>query len=544
MRNLMAGLLVIALLAGAACTKVETTATGAGNPWTEHGHLRFASLGNPDSLNVELGNTQLDVDLSMFWAGYLFNWSDKDEFVPELATEVPTLENGGISKDEQTITYKLRRGVKWQDGAPFNADDVIFSWHAIMNPKNNLSSRVGYDVISTIDKVDNFTVRVHLKRRWSPFVNSFFTMSGTAYPLLPAHILAKYPDINRVPYNDKPIGTGPFKIVEWKRGSYVHFEANPGYWRGPPKLKRVDYLVIPDENTIATQLKTHEIDLFYDASTGIYPQVRNIPGTRVYQTPFTQYSQIMFNVARPILRDKLVRQALAYGTNREAIIKDLAHGVPIKGDTDQPPFSWAYNPKVRAYPFDPVKARAMLEADGWKLGADGVRRKNGRRLRLEAANVAGSASGEALSVYLQATWHDIGVDLVLKNYSSALFFANSAAGGIVQTGKFDIAYLSWVNGIDPDDSTEFMCDQFPPNGQNTYRYCNHELDRQEQIALTHADRATRKKAYDAIQAILAEDVPLIIEYYARRTDVANTDLKNYKPAHVATMFWNTWELDI
>lgn len=528
--------------ASAGCSRVGGAANDTGrHAWTAPGHLRIASLGDPNALNPLLANSQIDVDISMFWAGYLFNWSDHDTLVPELATTVPTVAGGGISRDERTITYTLRRGVKWHDGAAFTADDVIFTWHAIMNPKTSVGSRVGYDLIASIDRVDEYTVRVHLKRPWAPFVNTFLTMSGTPYAVLPKHVLARYPDLNRVPYNDRPLGTGPFKIVEWKRGTGVRFAANPAYWRGPPKLARVDFLSIPSDNTLITQLKTHEIDMYYNAPTAIYAQLQDIPGTHLYLTPFTQYNQVGFNTSRPALRDRRVRQALVYAIDRGRLIRDVGHSVPIPGDTDQPPFFWAHNARVHQYPYDPARARVLLEAAGWKPGPDGIRMKAGARLQLEIATVTGSATGGAIAVLVQSQWRDIGVDLVIKTYPASLFLGNYGEGGIVQTGKFDVALQSWVGGIDPDDSTVFMCDQIPPGGQNVYRYCNPRLDGAEKDALGHADRAARKTAYDAIQAMLAEDVPMIVLWYARRIEVVNTDLKNYKPAHAVTMFWNTYE---
>jgi peptide/nickel transport system substrate-binding protein len=528
----------------AGCTQSGGTASGERHPWTQPGVLRFANLGEPDSLNPLIGTYQVDVDLSMFWAGYLFNYSDRNELVPELATQVPTLGNGGIAKNGLTITYHLRRGVQWQDAVPFSADDLVFTWRAVMNPNNNVQTRTGYDLIASIDEPDKYTAVVHLKRPFAPFVNMFFTMAATPYPILPKHLLAQYSDLNRLPYNSKPIGTGPFIVQEWHRGETLRMVANPHYWRGAPKLREVRYRAIPDENTLTTSMQSHEIDLWYNASSTNYPVASKIAATHPSLTPFTQYSRIGFNVQRPALSDIAVRRALAYATDRNHLIETITYGVNLLGEGDQPSFSWAHDPNLKPIPFDPVRARATLDAAGWKPGPDGIRAKNGQRLHLVFATTSGNAVGNRMAVLLQAAWRDIGIDLEVKSYASALMFANYQAGGILQGGKFDVEISSWVNGVDPDDSTNFTCDQIPPNGQNSYRFCSRDLDAQEQIALTSFEQEVRKKAYWRIQEILVDQLPMVTMWFQRRFDVVSDDLKHYKPASTVTTFWNTWEYSI
>jgi peptide/nickel transport system substrate-binding protein len=539
-------LMLAAAALSAGCTKVGTsTGTGIhGNSWTEHGVLRWAGVSEPDNMNPLLGEQQIEVDLSMFWAGYLFNWDDRNEFVPELATDVPTTANGGISQDGLSFTYHLRKGVKWQDGAPFSADDVIFTWQAVMNPRNNVQTRTGYDLITAIDKKDDYTIVVHLKKRWAPFVNTFFTMSSTPYPILPKHLLGQYPDINHVGYNIKPVGTGPFIIQEYQKGTIIRMVANPNYWRGAPKLKEVDYEIIPDETTILTQLRSHEIDMEYIAPASQTPSFKELTGYHIYLTPFTQYREIGFNLTNPILSDVRVRQALAFAIDQQELIDTVSHGVNMKGDTDQPPFLWAHNSDVKQYPHDPAQAGQLLDAAGWKLGSDGYRYKNGQKLELGMSGATGSAETRNVETIVQREWQLVGVQGDIKNYITPLFFASMQAGGILQNAKYDTAFYSWINGIDPDDSTLFMCDQMPPNGQNSYRFCNHDLDAAEQIAMREYDQDKRKAAYDSVQSILADQAPLVIIWYVRRQDIVNSDLRNYKPAHAVTTFWNTWEWEL
>jgi peptide/nickel transport system substrate-binding protein len=544
-RRVAAGLsALIAAAFFAGCTRVGTSNVASGHAWTHHGLLRIVNIAEPDSLNPLVGNFQIDSDLAQLWGGYFFNYNDRNELVPELVTTVPTLANGGISRDNRTVTYHLRKGVLWQDGLPFGADDVIFSWHAVMNKRNNVPSTVGYELIDSIERKDAWTIAVHLKKAYAPFITTFFGPCSNPYVVLPAHLLAKFADLNRVPFNSQPVGTGPFVVERWQRGSKIVFRANPHYWRGPPKLNEIWYTPIPDENTVISLLASHEADLDFNAANVNYKQLSGIDGTRVTLTPFTQFAQLVLNLRSPQLSDVRVRQALWLALDVKALLRDVTHGVNIPGYTDQPAFSWAYNPNVAHYDYDPAKARGLLDAAGWKAGPDGIRLKDGKRLQLTLAGVQGSANGNAAAVIVQRNWHDVGVESLVKNYVSSLFFASYGAGGIIQSGKFDVAFDSWLNGVDPDDSTLWMCNQFPPNGENVYHFCDSRVDAAERVALGTNDRAVRKRAYDTIQAILAERVPVIIAWYSRRLAVANSDLKNYRPAHAVTSFWNCYEWNI
>lgn len=534
----------LCILAVAACTRAAQPSLGHGNPWTIHGVLRIAARQTPDNLNPLLGTQTVDVDLSMFWAGYLFNSNDRGELVPELASRVPTLENGDISRDGLRITYHLRRGVKWQDGAPFDADDVIYTWRQMLNPANLVVSRVGYDVISRIDRLNSYTIKIHLKRRFSPFVATFFTQANHSNCVLPRHLLARYPNINRVAFNSLPVGTGPFRMVSYEKGTGITFVANDSYWRGPPRLRKVVFRIIESDNTMLTLLQTHEIDFYYRAAESQAPSLADIPGTRVVITPFTRFADLGFNGANPALADVRVRRALAYGLDRDALVKKVTHGVAMRGDSDQPSFFWAYDPNIVRYSYDPKRAAALLEVAGWRADSGGVRMKNGRPLRLNLVSFTGSATANDAEVFVQEAWRRLGVDVSIKNFSSGQLYATLGAGGIEQSGKFDIAFENWANGIDPDDSILVRCDMAPPAGWNIYHFCSRELDEAETRAMESYDRPSRKAAYARVQRILTSQLPFLVLWYQRQLDVINTDFKNYKPAHASTPFWNTWEWSI
>jgi peptide/nickel transport system substrate-binding protein len=538
--------LVLGLLASATgCTRSGTPGPGSHNPWTVPGVLRIAGRQDPDNLNTLLGTQTVDTDLSMFWAAYLFHLNDRNELVPELATRVPTLGNGDIARDGLAITYHLRRGVTWQDGAPFGADDLIYTWHQMLNPRNAVVTRLGYDVISRIDRRGPYTVVVHLRYRYAPFVAGFFTMANHPDCILPEHVLAKYPDLNRIAYNELPIGTGPFRVARYERGSEIEFVANPHYWRGPPRLKEIDWHIIASDNTMLAMLQSHELDFFYRAPETMAESLRGIPGTRIVLSPFTRYADLGFNASVPALSDVRVRQALAYATDRRTLIEKVTHGITIPGDTDQPPFFWAYDSRARHYVYDPGRADALLDAAGWRRRqAGGIRERNGIPLALTLVSFTGSATATAAEALIQAQWRQAGVDVSIKNYPSGQLYATKSAGGIEQSGKFDVIFENWANGSDPDDSILILCSMAPPAGWNVYHFCSPALDAAERSALTSYDPATRRAAYARVQDIMAEGLPFLILWYQRELDVVNTDLKNYRPAHAVTPFWNAWEWSI
>ncbi|HZV78458.1 MAG TPA: peptide ABC transporter substrate-binding protein [Candidatus Binatus sp.] len=529
----------------AACSKISTQVikngqTGSG---TIPGTLRYADIEEPTSLNPLLRLDAVSTDQDMFVFGFFFNLDDKEHWVPELATEVPTYQNGGISKDGLTITYHLRHGVKWQDGQPFTAHDCVFTEHAIMNPANDVVSRSGWDQIASVAAPDPYTFVIHLKRIYAPAIASYFAVSGE-YPVLPAHLLEKYPDMNHVPFNTHPIGTGPFKFVKWIHGDHIEWVANPDYWRGPPKLKRIIYHIIPNDQTILTQLQTHELDAWFRAPSSLISEFKDLHGFRVELTPTNAFAHIDFSFKNPIFDDVRVRQAINYAIDKKLLIHNVTHDVDVPGYSDQPSFSWAYDPDVEHYDFDPAKAAELLDEAGWKLGPGGVRVKDGQRLAFNLSTVAGGTTGVLAETYVQQMLKKAGIDAGVKNYPTALFFADYQQGGILQTGKYDMAFFSWVAGVDPDDKSLYACASIPPNGQNDMYWCDPKIDATENLALSTYDQNVRKKYYLAIQKMLTTDSPTIFTWYVRSISVTSLNFQNFKPAPAVTSNWNTWEWEM
>jgi peptide/nickel transport system substrate-binding protein len=491
--------------------------------------LRYATAEDITGLNPHIAQQTVVNYLSALTMAYLVKTGPHNEAVPELVTEVPSQKNGGISADGKTLTYHLRRGVKWSDGQPFDADDVVFSTRVVLNPLNNEVGRDGWDLIEKIDEPDKYTVVYHLKRPYVPAIYTFFSTAGANPCVLPKHLLADLPDINTAPYNALPVGIGPFKYKFWKRADSIELEPNPLYFRGLPKLQRIVFKIVPDRNTVVTQLRTHEIDLWLPVASRYYDDLKTVPGIALLRQPSYYFGHIDFNTERPALRDPRVRRALLLATDRRTMRDKIGRGIGILQDGVVSPMNPAHNPSLGFTAYDPKGAASLLDSAGWKPGPDGVRVKGGARLALEFATSTGTPDVDAANELIRTWWKAIGVELTFKHYPAPLMFAPYAQGGIVYGGRFDLISFRW--GGDPlgDLSNLYECTQRPPNGQNDPRYCNKEADAlMERFKATYDDDARRPIGYK-IQAIIARDVPVFVTTIAEDIFAYNADLRGFHP---------------
>lgn len=532
----VAALLVMVSLSNQGCSK-----SGPAPSVGRNGILRVGLYAEPNSLNPLLATNTAEDFLSSLAFDSLVTVDANGSDVPDLAAQVPTVQDGGISKDGRTIIYRLRRNVKWQDGAPFSSADVKFSWQAVMNPENNVVERIGYDDVRSVDTPDAYTVVFHLKQPFAPFVDTVFGESDDPFRLIPKHLLAKYPNINQVPFNQLPIGTGPFKVSRWIHGDRIEYAANPFYFRGAPKLHGITVFIVPDANTMESEMRAHDIDLAPDLATANLAHLRSnpAPGVTTLLPKSPTYTSIQFNLKHPPLDDVRVRRALAYAIDEKRIVQTLLFGTAVPAAADLSDFYWAYNPNVTRYPHDPAKARDLLTAAGWTPGAGGIRTKDGQKLSLQLVYGQGNATAREMGVQIQSDLRAVGVDVEQKSYTYTILYATKAMGGILKIGKFDLAEYPWVAGADPDDSSAWMCSMTPPTGNNITSYCNPKLDAAERDALTHFDRARRKKDYALTQAMLASDAPAAFQYYQRQRFAVSTSLKNFTPNGISAG-WNAY----
>jgi peptide/nickel transport system substrate-binding protein len=542
-RLLAAAALVVAFTA---CTRSadQSSDTSGRHSWTIPNVLRVAVQADVKNLNPLLGSSTTDGFIDRLMFEPLLSADEKGHPVPMLATAVPTLENGGISKDGLTITYKLRSDAKWSDGVPVTSKDVKWSWQALMNPRNDVVSRHGYDYVASLDTPDDQTVIVHLKKRFAPFVNTFFAESDQPYSVAPEHVLSKYSDINQIPFNAEPnVSDGPFRFAEWSRGDHITVVRNDAFFMGKPGLDRVEIKIIPDENTSINELRTHAIDYIFQASIHTYQALRDMPDTKIVWNDVNGYEGMDVNTSRPYLSDPKVRLALAYAIDKRELVDTLTFGQEKVASEDIPDWMWAFNPGVHPYPHDPAKARELLEDDGWTAGPDGIMHKDGQPLILVLVSNNSNVTRRTAALQIQAMLRQAGIQAEIKFYPGDVLFAPAGAGGVLQLGKYDISLTGWYAGLDPDDSAVFMCENVPPGGYNYSRFCNPEMQAAQQAALTHYDRATREAAYYKIQELLARDNPTIFFWWERQMEPISVDFKGFAPNPVIES-WNAWQWNI
>ncbi|MBC5824021.1 MAG: peptide ABC transporter substrate-binding protein [Candidatus Eremiobacteraeota bacterium] len=537
---------LIAALSGCAKISTDGTAPPRGqNQWTVPGVLRVGSFEDLDNLNplVSLQSFVGDVE-EMIFSG-LVQYDDHGSLVPDAAVAIPTRANGGISADGRTIIYHLRRNIYFSDGSPLTSADVEFTWSQIMNPRNNTPNRVPADEVLSMDTPDERTVVVHLRSPSAPFVGLFLHNGGTPNgAILPKHLLDRYGDLNRIPYNTHPIGSGPFVVTSWEPGSLLLLRANPRYWRGPPRLKEIDYRIIPNQNTLLTAVRSHEVDLYYSAPESQYATLVATHGYRVTKSPGQFLEHVRFNCARPLLRDVRVRRAIAYAIDWQRLVRDVYQNLDVAAMADQRPGSWANDPAVAPYPHDLARAQSLLSSAGWHRGSRGTLEKDGQPLRLTIISVAGATTREKAEQVMQQDLRAAGIDLEIRNYPANEVFATYAGNGILTRGRFDLALVALNVEPDPDDTINFGPDQLPPKGQNRSFYVDPEIGRWQAAARTAYERGERRKYYWMIQQRIHDALPIHGIVWTSTIDAVNADLKNFRPGAPVSDFWNAYAWSI
>ena len=459
-----------------------------------------------DTLNPLYTNMWFSTITHQIWNCWAWAFDEVNNPLPVLVKEMPSTANGGISADGKVITLKLRNDLKWSDGTPLTAEDFIFTYEMTMNAANTVSTQHPYDKIEKIEAPDAQTVVTTFKDPYAPWTGTLW------HGILPKHVLKPAFDqagnINEAAWNHAPtVGCGPFVFEEWESGSFARFVANENYWLGKPKIDEIFIRFVPDDASQIAALQAGEGDL---GTFIAYPDIPTLEqaGIQVIKA-FSGYNEGWYinlgEKGHVALKDVKVRQALAYAFDRFSLNEDLLLGLTVQASTD-----WditPYNdPTIAPYPFDPEKAKQLLDEAGWKdTNGDGVRDKDGVELVLKYGTTTREIRKDTQAV-AQQQLAEVGIKVELLNYDSDLYFSSYDQGGPAARGDLDIFEYSTTPQFPDPDTADWLCNNIPsdenPSGTNWSALCDQELNDLFELQATQVDFKERQQTFFKITRMI------------------------------------------
>lgn len=430
---------------------------------------------------------------------------DKDlNMVPDLASSY------FISQDGLTYTFNLRRGVKWHDGADFTADDVVFTFNAILDPRTNTVRRSSYIINGKpirVKKRDEHTVIVTLPEPFSPFLVSM------GVGLLPEHILNDK-DINTATFNRAPVGTGPFKFERWEANQFVMLSKNDLYYGKPPKLDSVLLKIIPDKNTALVALEKNEIDMEDGLLPKDYDRVATNRNLRTFRYQEMAYTYMGFNLKHPLLGNQKIREAISHAINREALVKSVLgeFGQPAYMPASPVQWSWPGKSSVSIYGYAPDKTKSILESLGYiRSTATGLYYNGQGELAFTLVTNKGNKNREKTAQIIQQSLKQAGIKVTIELLEWSAFIKRLSDP---TSGRGLEAYIiGWNLGIDPDGYSIWHSSQYP-NGFNYTGYHNTTVDTLLEEGRTETNKVRRKGIYRQVYQEITADIPYYFIYHA------------------------------
>jgi peptide/nickel transport system substrate-binding protein len=501
-------------------------------------------------------------------------WDDQNNLVAYAATEVPGADNGDVSADGLTVTWKFKPCIFWSDGEPITSKDLAYTWQAIMDPANAPTSRSGFDQITGIDTPDDQTAVIHFKSLYPAWPTLFdLGPNNTGGGLLPSHIFEGKTALEKDPQIHQPTWAGgPFAIKEWVAGDHMTLVRNPNYFGTAANLDYVNIKFVPDPETGLAALKTGDVDLMVNLAESDIETVKALEPNgvhlRVDATP--DFEHLFFNLGTTAgvtlpdgtvagksdvdgfcpFKDANVRKAIALGIDRLSFIKNYLKEDEKAFIASLWPNSYWYNTSLTPYPYDADQANALLDAAGYPKGADGIRAGtcDGKPVKFSLGIETTTAQRRVDDVLaIQSDLKKVGIDIKPNHIPAGTFFGSYTEGADMPTGKFDMAIFTTGYYPDPDATGNWDCADVPskdnPAGANDYHLCDPKVEDFFKQGLATADPASRKKAYDALQQYMFDNV-LIVPLYARANVYAFGDHVVFPPSSgYANAFWDMENFD-
>lgn len=509
---------------------------GSGGSAADRKVLRVAYSREIDVLNPLTSQNLADIQFSMIEG--LVTTDQNNTYVPVLAREIPTEENGLVELNADgtvKMAWPLHENVRWHDGEPFTSEDVCFTWRFVTSAGSQVYNRDQYLGIKGCDDSEEHTVVF----TWEG-IRGYY--AGIFEAILPEHVLGGMTTeeiVSFTPYNRGAafVGTGPFRFAEWRSGEYIRVVRNDDYWRGPqyPAIDEIVWTFLPDQNTRLNALKARRHHFGQIAPTQV-EEIAGLEGYTVHLVSQNSFLHLDLSLnderARALFGDREVRRALFHAIDRQAIAGELMQGTVRLASSPLNPTSPYHNPDVPAVAYDPVLAARMLDAAGWRPGADGVRTKDGRRFAFTMMNRAGTADRIAVAQVIQAQLKKIGVEVTFETLDSAAWTERW------RSRRWEALVSAWFLPADPAITGLYQCDG--PN--NMTGFCDRELDELMARSDSFLDPARRKQWLDQAQVALAGTARMLPIYYNVVPEVVSDRIGGYQGSGTNFgSFWNLWE---
>jgi peptide/nickel transport system substrate-binding protein len=484
--------------------------------------------------------------------------NENGEFVPMLAMELPTQENGGLSSDYLTVTWKLKPELKWSDGEPITSDDVKFTWEVLSNPESGaLVGTSGFDLITGVDTPDGLTAVLTYSSPYPGYLDQF------AYGLLPRHATGDPADMANWEWNRQPVGAGPFVVTDWVSGQSITLERNPNYFEeGKPYVDRLVYRIVPEPAAQTAMMLQGEaqVHLWPGENEADYNKLLEGKAKQAL-APGIWNTAIDFNLSapfdgdpgptppHPILGDLRVRQAIAHAIDYDTLVHDAMENT-VSPSTNPFAYGWYKCDLPNPYPYDAEKAKALLEEAGWVEGTDGIRvaqgaeyAPDGTRLSLELQGYTNFEPIQRTEEFIVENLKAVGIEARIQNYDFSIIFGTYEDNSPRMVGDFDMLLFDRGFTIEPHGYNQeaYTSTNIPSpdntTGGNYFRWVNPEVDAALEVAGSNFDLETRKEAYCKIAEQIQKDVPQIYLYVFQDGYGFADNLTGYTVSTWGSMAW-------
>lgn len=554
--------IILAALSGCSAPPADSGAPAAGEA-AGGGQAVIIIPEEPASLNQYLAIAAIVRQVADAVTGPLANVNAAGEFVPVLAAELPTVENGGVTEDFRTVTWKLRPDLKWSDGEPLTSDDIKFTWEVLSNPESGNVLSLDFDLIESIETPDDLTAVITYSVVNQAYLQQFL------YGILPRHATGEPAAMTEWDWNRNPVSAGPFVLSEWISGDSIIMDRNPNYYlEGQPYLDRIIFKVVPDagaqvammaQGEAHVQLWPGETKEVYDAQVAGQASLAEVPG-QWNMTIYFNHSMPFDDdpgpqPPHPILGDLRVRQAIAHSIDYETIINDISPGVTPS--TSPFAYGWYQCDLARPYPYDVEAAKALLDEAGWIEGADGIRvaqgaefAEDGTRLTVQMEGYTNFQPLVRLQEALVEMFKQVGIEAAIQNDDFSVIFGSYSDGAPRKLGNFDMLIYDTSLTLEPHGTVAnlYASTAIPsaenPAGANYARWTNEDADAAIEQAGNTVDIETRKAAYCELAQLIADELPSLNLFLYTEGYGASDRLSGYEVNMWGSLSWDVqnWQM--